>query len=93
MKIDTPSGSVYPLAVEAAAMATGLVDSCAFLLVDNKRVLVAKLNSAANRNSEAILLQYLKFAYIDKVVIRDNMPMDKRHSSKILYKKLVQSLT
>jgi acyl-CoA synthetase (AMP-forming)/AMP-acid ligase II len=93
MKIDTPGGSVYPLAVEAAAMATGLVDSCAFLLVDNKRVLVAKLNSAANRNSEAILLQYLKFAYIDKVVIRDNMPMDKRHSSKILYKKLVQSLT
>ncbi len=93
MKIGTPGGSVYPLAVEAAAMATGLVDSCAFLVVDNKRVLVAKLNSAANRNSETILRQCLKFAYIDKVVIRSNIPMDKRHSSKILYKKLVQALT
>ena len=93
MKIGTPGGSVYPLAVEAAAMATGLVDSCAFLEVGSKRVLVAKLNSAANRNSEAILLQRLKFAYIDKVVIRGNIPMDKRHSSKILYKKLVQALS
>ncbi len=93
MKIGTPGGSVYPLAVEAAAMATGLVDSCAFLEVENKRVLVAKLDSAADRNSEAILLQCLKFSYIDKVVIRGNIPMDKRHSSKILYKKLVQALT
>lgn len=93
MKIGTPGGSVYPLAVEAAAMTTGLLDSCAFLLVDNKRVLVAKLNSAAHRNSEAILLQCLKFAYIDKVVIAGDIPMDKRHSSKILYKKLVQALT
>ncbi len=93
MEIVTPGGSVYPLAVEAAAMATGLLDSCAFLVVGNKRVLVAKLNSNANRNSEAVLLQCLKFAYIDKVVIRGNIPMDKRHSSKILYKKLVQVLT
>lgn len=93
MKIATPAGSVYPLAVEAAAMATGLVDSCAFLEVDKKRVLVAKLNSSANRNSEAILRQSLKFAYIDKVAIRGNIPMDKRHSSKILYKKLVQTLS
>jgi acyl-CoA synthetase (AMP-forming)/AMP-acid ligase II len=93
MKIGTPGGSVYPLAVEASAMATGLLDSCAFLVVGNKRVLVAKLNSNAHRNSETILLQCLKFAYIDKVVIRGSIPMDKRHSSKILYKKLVKALT
>ncbi len=93
MKIATPAGSVYPLAVEAAAMATGIVESCAFLVVDNKRVLVAKLKSAASRNSEAVLLQCLEFAYIDELVIRGHIPMDKRHSSKILYKKLAQALT
>ena len=92
MKIAVPGGFVYPLAVEASAMATGLVESCAYLVVGNKRVLVVKLSAIAGREAEALLLKSLEFAYIDKVVIRTGLPMDKRHSSKILYDKLKSSL-
>lgn len=94
MKISVPGGYVYPLAVEASAMATGLVESCAYIVVDKKRVLVVKLkhDSSAKKETEAVLLKRLEFAYIDKVVICNSLPMDKRHSSKILYNKLKVSL-
>lgn len=90
MEVEVPGGSVYPLAVEASAMATGIVESCAYLLANSKRVLVVKLksNSCTNKEAEAALLRHLQFAYIDKVVIRASLPMDKRHSSKIIYNKL-----
>jgi acyl-CoA synthetase (AMP-forming)/AMP-acid ligase II len=92
MKIAVPGGFVYPLAVEASAMATGLVDSCAYLLINNKRVLVATLSAKVGKGVEARILKSLKFAHIDEVVIRKELPMDKRHSSKILYDKLRSSL-
>ncbi|MDP3508834.1 MAG: AMP-binding protein [Candidatus Melainabacteria bacterium] len=92
MKIEVPGGFVYPLTVEACAMATGLVDSCAYLLINNKRVLVAKLSEKAGKEVKAKLLKCINFAHIDEVVIRNSLPMDKRHSSKILYDKLRSSL-
>lgn len=92
MKIGVPGGFVYPLAVEASAMATGLVDSCAYLVVRDQRVLVVKLSAIAGRDAEAVLLKRLEFAYIDKIIVRKGLPMDKRHSSKILYNKLKNSL-
>ncbi|CAN5335892.1 o-succinylbenzoate--CoA ligase [soil metagenome] len=91
-KVEVGGRSVYPLAVEASAMASGLVDSCAFLEVDKKKILVVKLIAGAPKNSEALLLKQLVFAAIDKIVIRANLPMDKRHSSKVLYNKLKSSL-
>lgn len=92
MKVSVPNGVVYPLAIEASAMASGLVDSCAYLAVRKQRVLVVKLNKAAKQNSSEQLLESLTFASIDRLIVRDNLPMDKRHSSKILYNKLKSSL-
>ena len=92
MKVDLPGSALYPLAVEASVMATGLVESCAFLEVNKKRILVAKLSAAAEDNSAAKLHDLLQFASIDQIVIRSSLPMDKRHNSKILYKKLKKSL-
>lgn len=92
MKVSVPNGVVYPLAVEASAMASGVIDSCAYLVVRKQRVLVVKLNKSAQKNSSEQLLASLAFANIDRLVVRANLPMDKRHSSKILYSKLKSSL-
>lgn len=92
MEVSVPNGVVYPLAVEASAMASGLIDSCAYLVVRKQRVLVVKLNKTAQQNSSEQLLGSLAFANIDRLVVRANLPMDKRHSSKILYSKLKSSL-
>jgi olefin beta-lactone synthetase len=88
-KIQDERGTLYPFAVECAAMQAAAVRRAALAAVDGRRVLAIEggkaLSLDAIRNS-------LSWAQLDQVVRLDRVPVDKRHNAKTDYIALARVL-
>ncbi len=80
----------YPLMVEARAMSYNNIKACAYVEVDNKAVLVVTIKD----KSGALDNELLTFCRLQNIAIKamKNIPVDKRHQSKVLYQKLKTSV-
>lgn len=80
----------YPLMVEARAMTYNNIKACAYVEVDNKAFLVVTMQN----NKDALESELLTFCRLQNIAIKamKNIPVDKRHQSKVLYQKLKTSV-
>lgn len=84
----------YPLEIEALALTDEAIEMSAYLEEKGQSYLFV---SAANKNMDAALklsqplLDYVASKNI-KLRLRQNLPLDKRHNSKVLYEKLRLSI-
>lgn len=89
--VEGEADKIYPLVLEAAAMARGEFARAAYLEVRGKRVLVVEPGQEARPNLDLCLKRInelgLSERLVDKV-IEHQIPVDKRHQSKVLYDKL-----
>jgi acyl-CoA synthetase (AMP-forming)/AMP-acid ligase II len=89
--VEGEAGKVYPLVLEAAAMARGEFVRAAYLEVRGKRVLVVESGQESRPDLDLCLKRInelgLSERLVDKV-IEHQIPVDKRHQSKVLYDKL-----
>ena len=88
-KIQDERGTLYPFAVECAAMQTPMIRRAALAAVEKKRVLAIE---AAEPVSTNLLLRSLSWAHLDEVVQLDFVPVDKRHNAKVDYVALAEKL-
>ena len=88
-RIQDERGTLYPFAVECAAMQTPAIRRAALAAVGNKRVLAVE---AAGPISTDELLHALSWAHLDEVMQVDYVPVDKRHNAKVDYVALAEEL-
>ena len=88
-KIQDARGTLYPFAVECAAMQTPTIRRAALAAVDGRRVLA--IEGAKPASPEAILTS-LSWAQLDQVVFLEHVPVDKRHNAKVDYVALAREL-
>ncbi len=88
-KIQDARGTLYPFAVECAAMQTPTIRRAALASVDGRRVLA--IEGAKPASPEAILTS-LSWAQLDQVVFLEHVPVDKRHNAKVDYVALAREL-
>lgn len=88
-KIQDARGTLYPFAVECAAMQTPAIRRAALAAVDGRRVLAIE---AGETVSPEDILRSLPWAQLDQVVFLDHVPVDKRHNAKIDYVALDRKL-
>jgi len=88
-KIQDQRGTLYPFAVECAAMQNPSVRRAALAAVDGRRVLAVE---AAESVSPDGILRSLSWAQLDQVVSVDRVPVDNRHNAKIDYVALARKL-
>lgn len=88
-KIQDERGTLYPFAVECAAMQTPDVRRAALAAVDGRRVLA--IEGEKTLSAEAVL-RSLSWVQLDQVVFVDRVPVDKRHNAKVDYVELDRML-
>ena len=88
-KIEDERGSLYPFAVECAAMQTPSIRRAALAAVEKKRVLAVE---AVRPISTDALRDSLSWAHLDEVIQLDYVPVDKRHNAKVDYVELAEKL-
>jgi olefin beta-lactone synthetase len=88
-KIQDARGSLYPFAVECAAMQKAAIRRAALAAVDGRRVLALESAEALSRED---ILKSLSWAQLDEVVFLDHVPVDKRHNAKVDYIALFRML-
>jgi len=88
-KVQDERGTLFPFAVECAAMQTASVRRAALAAVDGRRVLA--IEGATMLPLDAIR-KSLSWAQLDQVVRLDRVPVDKRHNAKIDYVALARAL-
>jgi acyl-CoA synthetase (AMP-forming)/AMP-acid ligase II len=88
-KIQDARGSLYPFAVECAAMQTAGIRRAALAAVDGRRVLAIESTVALSRDD---ILRSLSWAQLDDVVFLEHVPVDKRHNAKVDYIALFRKL-
>ncbi len=88
-KIQDARGSLYPFAVECAAMQTPGIRRAAVAAVDRRRVLAIESIEDLSRDD---ILRSLAWAQLDEVVFLDHVPVDKRHNAKVDYNALFRTL-
>lgn len=88
-KIQDERGTLYPFAVECAAMQAAAVRRAALAAVDGRRVLA--IEGGKTLSLEAIK-KSLSWAHLDEVVRLDRIPVDKRHNAKTDYVALPRAL-
>ncbi len=88
-KIQDSRGSLYPFAVECAAMQTPGIRRAALAAVDGRRVLAIESTESLSPDD---ILRSLAWAQLDEVVLLDHVPVDKRHNAKIDYIALFRKL-
>jgi olefin beta-lactone synthetase len=88
-KIQDERGSLYPFAVECAAMQTAAVRRAALAAVDGRRVLAIEGESTLSADA---ILNSLSWAQLDQVVFLNRVPVDKRHNAKVDYVELARKL-
>lgn len=88
-KIQDARGTLYPFAVECAAMQTTAIQRAALAAIDGRRVLVVEGREAAPREE---LRRTLSWAALDQVVFLDHIPVDRRHNAKVDYVSLDRKL-
>src|SRR5437867_1741424 len=57
----------------------------AFVLYQNRRVLVVELRHGADAAAADELLRHLAWAHIDSIHVVPNIPVDRRHNAKVDY--------
>jgi len=82
-------GTLYPFAVECAAMQNPSIRRAALAAVDARRVLAVEAEEPVSPDD---ILRSLSWAQLDQVVSLDRVPVDKRHNAKIDYVALVRKL-
>ncbi|MFN0198561.1 MAG: AMP-dependent synthetase, partial [Planctomycetaceae bacterium] len=85
-------GSLYPFAVEYAAMEQPSVARAALVPHRGQRVLAVQLKGPRSKSETQDLLRMLSFADLDAIRIVDELPVDRRHNSKIDYARLASLL-
>ena len=88
-KVQDELGTVYPFAVECAAMQNPAIHRAALAAVDGRRVLAIETEE---RLSADVILRSLSWTNLDQVVFLDRIPVDKRHNAKIDYVALNRKL-
>lgn len=88
-KIQDQRGTLYPFAVECAAMQNPSVRRAALAEVDGRRVLAVEAGEAMSTDD---ILRSLSWAQLDQVVSLDRVPVDKRHNAKVDYVALAAKL-
>jgi acyl-CoA synthetase (AMP-forming)/AMP-acid ligase II len=86
-RVSDARGTLYPLAVEAAASEVAGVRRSAFTACRGRRVLVVETDPAAAtpETVEALLRRELRWAVLDDVVVVGRIPVDARHNAKVDY--------
>jgi acyl-CoA synthetase (AMP-forming)/AMP-acid ligase II len=92
MRIRDQRGELYPLSVEAAADQIPYLSRSALVGHAGKRVLVVEPLRGAPRDLERHVRRRLAFAEIDRVLVMDKIPVDRRHNAKIDYPALLARL-
>jgi acyl-CoA synthetase (AMP-forming)/AMP-acid ligase II len=85
-------GELYPLAVEGAASEMPGVRRTALASLEGQRVLVVELAAGADRGCLARLRTSLAWAQLDEIRAVTELPMDRRHNSKVDYPRLARIL-
>lgn len=88
-KIQDARGTIYPFAVECAAMQTAAIRRAALAAVEGRRVLAIE---ATEKVSCEAVQRGLAWAELDRVVLLERVPVDKRHNAKIDYVALAREL-
>lgn len=84
-RIDDALGTLYPFVVECAAQEIAGVRRTALVERRGQRLLVAELNDVAPRETRAALLDALRWAALNDVLIVSRIPVDRRHNAKVDY--------
>jgi olefin beta-lactone synthetase len=87
-RVDDARGTLYPFAVECAAMALPWVARAALATRRGGRVLVVELDGHAPRDAVHTLTTELRWAALQDVLVVDRVPMDPRHNAKVDYPRL-----
>lgn len=90
--IDDDRGTLYPFAVECAALGQPAVRRAALVRHRGKRVIVVEPAGGVRTVPEADLLAALSWAGIDEVRVVRYIPLDKRHNAKVDYPALLRLL-
>jgi olefin beta-lactone synthetase len=88
-KIRDERGTLYPFAVECAAMQNPSIRRAALAAVDARRVLAVEAEKPVSPDD---ILRSLSWAQLDQVVSLDRVPVDKRHNAKVDYVALARKL-
>jgi olefin beta-lactone synthetase len=88
-KIRDERGTLYPFAVECAAMENPSIKRAAVVSLSGRRVLALEAEAPISSDE---LQRSLAWAELDQVVTMDRIPVDKRHNAKIDYVKLAGEL-
>jgi acyl-CoA synthetase (AMP-forming)/AMP-acid ligase II len=88
-KIQDARGTLYPFAVECAAMQTPAIRRAALAAINGRRVLAIEAEELV---SPEAILRSLGWAQLDQVVRLDHIPVDKRHNAKVDYVALTRKL-
>jgi acyl-CoA synthetase (AMP-forming)/AMP-acid ligase II len=88
-KIQDARGTLYPFAVECAAMQTPAIRRAALAALDGYRVLALEGRETVSRDD---ILRSLSWAALDQVVFLDHIPVDRRHNAKVDYVALDRKL-
>jgi len=84
-KIQDDRGTLYPFAVECAAMENSRVRRAALVSLRGRRVLAIESQAKSSREE---LQRSLTWAGLDEIVAVKRIPVDKRHNAKVDYVKL-----
>lgn len=91
-RIEDAHGTLYPFAVECAALEYSGVRRVALVQHNGERVLVVEVRDQKNVPDLKPLLQSLTSAHIAGIRVLRRIPVDKRHNAKIDYPALMKLL-
>lgn len=84
-RIDDARGTLFPFAVETAAMQHPAVRRAALIAQGGRRVLFVELNDGTPGTGPARVRAALEWAELDEVRAIDRIPLDARHNAKVDY--------
>lgn len=84
--------TLYPFAVECAAMAFSEVKKAALLGYNNKRYLFIEIQTLNQKKLTKALYKHLEWAVLDTIKVVKKLPVDKRHNAKIDYNALYKMI-
>ncbi len=91
-KVADEHGVTYPLTVESAALTLHGITRCAFLASSGRRLLVVEKAPQITPPTAEVIARTLGWAHIDRVIMMDRVPVDRRHNAKIDYPALRAAL-
>lgn len=84
-KIGQGAGTLYPFAVECAALTVDGVERCALVAHRGRRILVVELARGARADTTDLVMSRLAWAGLDGLHQVAAIPLDRRHNAKIDY--------